>query len=51
VKVLAAPEVKQRLVELQFEIVASTPERFAEYIRWETPRWAKVIKDTGAKAN
>ncbi len=49
--VLAAPEVKQRLLDIQFEIVASTPEQFDEYIRWETPRWAKVIKDTGAKAN
>jgi tripartite-type tricarboxylate transporter receptor subunit TctC len=51
VKILAAPEVKKRLLEIQFEIVASTPEQFAEYIRWETPRWAKVIKDTGAKPN
>jgi tripartite-type tricarboxylate transporter receptor subunit TctC len=50
-KMLAVPEVKQRLLDIQFEIVASTPEQFAEYIRWETPRWAKVIKDTGAKAN
>ena len=51
VRILAVPEVKQRLLEIQFEIVAGTPEQFAEYIRWETPRWAKVIKDTGAKAN
>ena len=48
---LATPEVKQRLLDIQFEIVASTPEQFDEYIRWETPRWAKVIKDTGARAN
>jgi tripartite-type tricarboxylate transporter receptor subunit TctC len=51
VRMLAAPDVKQRLHDIQFEIVASTPEQFAEYIRWETPRWAKVIKQTGAKAN
>jgi tripartite-type tricarboxylate transporter receptor subunit TctC len=51
VRILGIPEVKQRLLEIQFEIVASTPEQFGEYIRWETPRWAKVIKDTGAKAN
>ena len=50
-RVLAAPDVKQRLLDIQFEIVASTPEQFDEYIRWEMPRWAKVIKDTGAKAN
>jgi tripartite-type tricarboxylate transporter receptor subunit TctC len=51
IHVLATPEVKQRLLDIQFEIVASTPEQFDEYIRWETPRWAKVIKDTGARAN
>ena len=51
VKILNAPDVRKRLTDIQFEIVASTPEQFAEYIRWETPRWAKVIRDTGAKAN
>ena len=50
VKILNAPDVHKRLTEIQFEVVASTPEQFAEYIRWETPRWAKVIRDTGAKA-
>lgn len=51
VRILAIPEVRQRLLDIQFEIVAGTPEQFGDYIRWETPRWAKVIKDTGAKAN
>ena len=51
VKILAEPAVRKRLSDLQFEIVAGTPEEFAEYIRWETPRWAKVIRETGAKAN
>ena len=49
-KIIKEPEVQKRLTDIQFEIVASTPEQFAEYIRWETPRWAKVIRDTGAKA-
>ncbi|MGH8567245.1 MAG: Bug family tripartite tricarboxylate transporter substrate binding protein [Gammaproteobacteria bacterium] len=51
VKILREPAVRKRLTDIQFEIVASTPEAFGEYIRWETPRWAKVIRDTGAKAN
>jgi tripartite-type tricarboxylate transporter receptor subunit TctC len=50
VKILNAPEVHKRLTDIQFEVVASSPQQFAEYIRWETPRWAKVIRDTGAKA-
>jgi tripartite-type tricarboxylate transporter receptor subunit TctC len=51
VRILNLPQVRQRLTDINFEIVASTPEAFADYIRWETPRWAKVIRDTGAKAN
>jgi tripartite-type tricarboxylate transporter receptor subunit TctC len=51
VRILNTAEVRQKLLDIQFEIVAGTPEQFAEYIRWETPRWAKVIRDTGAKAN
>lgn len=51
VRILNIPEVRQRLLDIHFEIVASTPQAFADYIRWETPRWAKVIRHTGAKAN
>ena len=49
VQALNAPDVRKRLTEMQFEIVGSTPEEFDRYIRWEMPRWAKVIKETGAK--
>ena len=48
VRILRLPDVHKRLTDIQFEIVASTPQEFAEYIRWETPRWAAVIKQTGA---
>lgn len=51
VKILALPEVKKQLEDINFEVLGSTPEQFGEFIRWETPRWAKVIKDTGAKPN
>jgi len=50
VKILQSPDVNKRLTDIQFEVVASSPQQFADYIRWETPRWAKVIRDTGAKA-
>jgi tripartite-type tricarboxylate transporter receptor subunit TctC len=51
VKILNLPMVRERLTDIQFEIIASTPEEFADYIRWETPRWGKVIRETGAKVN
>lgn len=51
VKILAAPEVRDRLTAMEFEVVATTPEQFAAHIRSEIPRWGKVIKATGAKAD
>lgn len=51
VKTLALPEVHQRLTGIYFDVVASTPKQFDDYIRWETPRWGKIIHDTGAKAD
>jgi len=49
VKVLHLPEVKERLGSLGFEIVGSTPEQFAVYIKSEIGKWAKVVKASGAK--
>jgi tripartite-type tricarboxylate transporter receptor subunit TctC len=34
-----------------FDIVASTPEQFAAYVRADIPKWAKVIKASGASAD
>ena len=49
VKILNSPEVRDKLVEMQFEVVASTPAQFGSWIQAEIPRWGKVIKATGAK--
>jgi tripartite-type tricarboxylate transporter receptor subunit TctC len=49
-KALALPDVKQRLDNLGFEIVAGTPDAAAAYIKSETVKWAKVVKASGAKA-
>ena len=50
VKILNSPEVKARLVEMEFDVVASSPKQFSDWIRTEITRWGQVIKDTGAKA-
>ena len=49
VKALAAPDVKQRLLESGIVATSSTPEQFATYIQSETKKWAKVIKDAKIK--
>jgi tripartite-type tricarboxylate transporter receptor subunit TctC len=46
---LRSAELKQRLVAEGMELVVSTPEEFASYIRSETDKWAKVIKSAGIK--
>jgi tripartite-type tricarboxylate transporter receptor subunit TctC len=48
-KVLALPPVRERLVALGSEPVAGTPAEFGAYIRSEIDKWAKVIKESGAK--
>ena len=51
VKILTTPEVRDKLLAVEFEMVAGTPEQFGEWIRTEILRWGRVIKQTGAKAN
>ena len=50
VAILHLPEVVERLSAQGAEPVGSTPEEFAAYIRSETLKWAKVVKESGAKA-
>ncbi len=51
VKIVNSPEIRDKLTAMEFEIVAGTPEHFSAWIRSEIPRWGKVIKATGAKAD
>ena len=49
-KVLALPDIKDRLGALGADIVGSSGEEFGAFIRAETARWAKVVKEAGIKA-
>ena len=49
-RVLALPDIRQRVTELGFDVIASTPEQFAAQVRFEIERWGKVIKAAGIKA-
>lgn len=50
-KVLANPEMRERLKSEGSDPVGSTPAEFSAFIRDEITKWAKVIKLSGAKAN
>lgn len=50
-KVLQSPEVRQRMAEIGLTPVGNKPEEFDAYIRAEIPRWAAVVKASGATAD
>lgn len=50
-RVLKLPDVRERLLAEAFEIPLDSPEEFAAHIRADVPKWAKVIKEAGIKAN
>jgi len=49
-RILAMPDVAAKLRDMEFEVVASTPEQFSAWIKSEIVRWGRVIKATGARA-
>ena len=44
-KVLAQAEVRERLENQGYEVVASTPEAFGEWVRNESSKWARIIRE------
>jgi tripartite-type tricarboxylate transporter receptor subunit TctC len=43
-------DMKQRLEGLAFEVTAAPLRETADYVRAEVAKWAKVVRETGAKA-
>ena len=46
-KALAIPAVKERIVNVGAEVVGSSPEEFAAFLKSEYASWAKVMKEVG----
>jgi tripartite-type tricarboxylate transporter receptor subunit TctC len=49
VRILQLPDVRERLSAEAFELPADTPDQFAAIIKAEMSRWAKLVKETGAR--
>ena len=51
VRVMSAAEVREALGRQGFDVAAGSPEEFSRWIRSESEKWARVIRESGAKAD
>jgi tripartite-type tricarboxylate transporter receptor subunit TctC len=50
-RVLAMPDVKDRLTNAGIDVAGGSPDEFAKFIRAESEKWRPVVKAAGVKAN
>ncbi len=50
-RVLAAPDFRSRITLEAVSPIGSTPEEFGSFMKSEIVRWAKVVRDSGAKVD
>ena len=48
-KVLAMPEIKEKMLAIGTDPIASTPEEFAQFLKAETLQWGKVVREANIK--
>ena len=46
---LSGADVKERMAGQGLFVVASSPAQFADFLKAEIPKWAKIVKDAGVK--
>ena len=50
-EVLKEPAVQEKFAALGLDIIGNSPKEFGEFIKKDIVKWAKVVKDSGAKAD
>ena len=51
VRIINAPDVRQKLVDMGAEPAPNTPEEFAAMVKAEVTKWADVVRKSGAKVD
>src|SRR3954468_11491055 len=51
VKALRSPEIRERMTQIGFDVVASTPEELGRFMQEEVSRWTRVVQKGGIKAD
>lgn len=51
IRIVGLPDVRSRILDLGAEPVGNTPAQFDSFQKSETARWAKVIRESGAKSD
>ena len=51
IKAVQKPEVRTKLIAAGLEPMWNTPEAFAAYVKAETAKWGKIVRDSGASAD
>ena len=49
VKILQAPDMRERLTSLGCDVVGNKPEELAAFLKAEMAKWGKVVRDSGAR--
>ena len=50
-KVLASPDMRERLLKIGYEPIGGAPDAFSKHIQAETKKWGPVIKQSGLQIN
>jgi tripartite-type tricarboxylate transporter receptor subunit TctC len=50
-EILQMPDVRERLQALGIQIVGGSPDQFAGFMRTETAKWGRIVRDSGAKVD
>ena len=51
IRVMALPDIKQRVNDMGADVIANTPQQFSAQIKREAARWAKLVKDANIPPN